>query len=324
MPRTARIKPDDVGTYYHCTNRVVGEEGDFPFGDVEKETFIRLIREATQYFTIEVLSYQILDNHWHIVCYAPAELLSPEESAKRFNDFYAGRKPVLTPDDPYCDHVAHYIRDVGCFIGWIQQRFTSWFNKTRARRRRGTVWAGRFKSTILERDTALWECLCYVEMNAVRAGIVTDPAEYRFGSWGQWCGTGQHPFGDNLRLHLAQYEGSQARDNTLAEIRKHFRTEIVRRRAYEKGAVAEEIEEAVAAASKSPGFALCISRRVRYWSDGLVIGAEKFVVDMAARCYGRAPASQHRPKRAKRYGESIGLWAYRHLRSVAPHPAPVD
>lgn len=317
MPRAARIKPEGIGTYYHCMNRVVGEEGDFPFGDVEKETFIGLIKEASSYFTVEVLAYQVLDNHWHIVCYAPGELLSPEESAKRFNEFYAGRKPVLTPEDPYCEHVARYTRDVGSFIGWIQQRFTSWFNKTRARRRRGTVWAGRFKSTVLERDTALWECLCYVEMNAVRAGIVADPADYRFGSWGEWCGTGRHPFGNCLSRHLPLYEGSQARDKKLKDIKKRFRTEIARRRAYETGASTPEIEAAVADAAKPTDFALCVTRRVRYWTDGLVIGTEKFVLDMVARAYAGAQAAEPILKRATRNGEDSDLWAYRHLRSLA-------
>jgi len=77
---------------------------------------------------------------------------------------------VLTADDRRCVTVAQAVRDIGCFVGWVEQRFTPWFNRTRARRRRGTLWADRFKSVPIERAAGLWECLCYIEMNATRAG----------------------------------------------------------------------------------------------------------------------------------------------------------
>jgi hypothetical protein len=318
MPRKARIKPNDVGTFYHCMNRIVGEEGEYPFGDMEKNKFIQLIKEAARYFTVEVLSYQVMGNHWHIVCYAPAELLSPTEAAERFNEFYAGKKPVLKPEDPECERVAAYMRDISNFIGWIQQCFTTWFNNTRVRRRRGTLWVGRFTSTILERDSALWECLFYVEMNAVRAGIAQAPADYRFGSWGEWCSTGKHPFGDNLLRRLPEYEGSQARDtDTLKNVRKRFRVDLARRSAADAGASPEEIEDAMAKAARNPGFVVRIDRRVRYWGAGVIIGSKQFVVDMAARRDGPERAEKRSLQRAKQNGQDVDLWSYRRLRNVA-------
>lgn len=316
MPRERRIKPADVGTYYHLMNRVAGEEGEYPFGDVEKATFVNLLKEAVNYFTVEILAYQVMGNHWHMVCYAPADVLSPAAVAVRYNRFHAGRKPVLTADDPYCGRVAEAMRDVGCFTGWIEQRFTSWFNRTRSRRRRGTLWADRFKSTILERDTALWECLCYVEMNAVRAGIVDDPAEYRFGSWGEWCGTGRHPFGENLLCRLNAYEGSRARAAALHDLHRRFRVDLARRKAARAATSTADIEEAMATAAQEPGFVLRLDRRVRYWSDGLVIGGRRFVLEMAARCYGEDRASRHRLQRAAREDTGTDLWAYRRLRAL--------
>ena len=47
MPRYARIKPDDVGTYYHLTNRIAGMPGELPFGDVEKEKMVSLIKDLS-------------------------------------------------------------------------------------------------------------------------------------------------------------------------------------------------------------------------------------------------------------------------------------
>jgi len=43
----------------------------------------------------------------------------------------------------------------------------------------GRFWADRFKSTLLEDDRALLDCMLYVELNAVRAGLVARPEEWK-------------------------------------------------------------------------------------------------------------------------------------------------
>lgn len=283
MPRCARIKADDRKTYYHLTNRIAGSAGEFPFGDREKERMGWLIKRLSRFFTVEVLGFQVMGNHFHIVCHAPAELLTPEAAVRRYNRFYGGSRPTLAADDPRCLKVARQMRDISCLTGWLQQQFSAWYNRTREVRRRGPLWAGRFKSVILERDTALWNCLCYVEMNPVRAGLAGDPAEYRFGSWGEWGATGRHPFGENLRKHLVAYEGERACAQTLAEIQRRFRVEFARLHAAESGARPDQVEAAMRQAERAPAFELRLDRRVRYWSDGLVIGSEAFVRETAAR-----------------------------------------
>jgi len=301
-----------MGIYYHLMNRIAGEPGEYPFGDTEKEMLIRLLKAASCLFTVEPLGYQIMGNHWHIICHAPAEVLSPAAVAERYNRFYKERKTLLLPEDPNCARIAADMRDISCFMRWIQQRFTTWFNRTRPTRRRGTLWAGRFKSTVLGRDTALWECLCYVEMNALRAGLVDNPADYRFGSWGEWCGSGQHPFAQNLLRCLPAYEGTEARSTTLAAIQSRFRVDLARRLACEEGESTEKIEEAMTAAAARPRFTLRLGRRVRYWSDGLIIGRKIFVREMAARVFGTKRAMEHRLEQA----DGKDICAYRRLHSL--------
>ena len=70
MPRTARIKPRDKGTYYHITNRAVGMPDERPFGDREKAKFIELLKEEADFFTVQLLSHQVLGTHYHVTCYA--------------------------------------------------------------------------------------------------------------------------------------------------------------------------------------------------------------------------------------------------------------
>ena len=62
----------------------------------------------------------------------------------------------------------------------IQQGFAVWFNK--AKDRRGPLFRSRFKSVLVASDEYLWTLLAYIDMNPVKAGIVSHPEEYPFGS----------------------------------------------------------------------------------------------------------------------------------------------
>lgn len=58
----------------------------------------------------------------------------------------------------------------------------------RLEERIGTLWAGRFKSSVIDTDGYLLACLRYVEMNPVRAGMVDQPEDYRWSSYAQRVG----------------------------------------------------------------------------------------------------------------------------------------
>ena len=49
----------------------------------------------------------------------------------------------------------------------------------------GHVWQGRFKSPVIQDDDHLLVVLQYIEANPVRAGMVADPRDYRWSSFGQ-------------------------------------------------------------------------------------------------------------------------------------------
>jgi putative transposase len=84
-------------------------------------------------------------------------------------------------DSHNIEQVRARLRDISYFMKDLQQRFTQWYSNNRDRR--GTVWADRFKRVLLEGEagnSAVWNCIKYIERNAVRAGIVNDPAAYRY------------------------------------------------------------------------------------------------------------------------------------------------
>ena len=62
----------------------------------------------------------------------------------------------------------------------VKERFSRWYNQNHDRK--GAVWMNRFKSVMVEDGNALRTMSAYIDLNAVRAGIVDDPKDYR------WCG----------------------------------------------------------------------------------------------------------------------------------------
>jgi len=63
----------------------------------------------------------------------------------------------------------------------VGRRYVQYFN--REYRRSGTLWEGRFKSCLVQAESYLLALYRYIELNPVRAGIVTDPGEYRWSSY---------------------------------------------------------------------------------------------------------------------------------------------
>lgn len=49
--------------------------------------------------------------------------------------------------------------------------------------RTGTLWEGRFKAFLVDTETYFLTCMCYIELNPVRAAMAASPSEYRWSSY---------------------------------------------------------------------------------------------------------------------------------------------
>jgi putative transposase len=72
---------------------------------------------------------------------------------------------------------------VSALMQSLGRRFVAYVN--RRHRRSGTLWEGRFKACPVQPDDHLLACYCYIELNPMRAGIVSHPADYRWSSYGR-------------------------------------------------------------------------------------------------------------------------------------------
>jgi len=252
--RAARIKVDETDTWYHCYNRTAGTSKDRPFRDAEKEQFVRILRRVSLLYGVRIVAYQVMSNHYHLLVHAPKEIMPVEEICRRYRAFHRGKK-LLEPDSIMCRKWQERTRDISWFMRHAQQLFTCWYNRSRSIRRRGSLWADRFKHTILE-GSAVWSCWKYIENNPVRARMVNHAGFYRFCSYGYWCQTGRHPFPENAASLALPILGV----GSLEEVFGLLTAQLAEEHSFYERSVFGKI-----------------SHRVRYWVDGLVIGSELFV-----------------------------------------------
>ncbi len=309
--RPLRLKPAGQEMFYHVYNRVAGSPTHLPFGDVEKEQFIALLTRLCQLYTVEVLAFVVMSNHFHILLYAPAERPSDEEVCKRYAAYHHFRRK-LAPGSAACRELAAQMRDISCFMHDLQGQFSRWFNQSLEGPRRGSLWASRFKHTLLESGMAVWDCWKYIEMNPVRAFLVEDPAAYRFCSYSRWCSTGHHPFADSVKARILprckELLTAHNLDNLRDGLRRHFA--LVRA----LNGQGEEADVRLTATTEHLPFSTQTHRRVRYWVDGLVIGTRQFLAtvmtlaDLRPRPHAEADTES---------APGIRLVSYRRLRKAA-------
>ncbi|MBC8127038.1 MAG: hypothetical protein H8M99_07830 [Gloeobacteraceae cyanobacterium ES-bin-144] len=100
------------------------------------------------------------------------------------------------------ERFTYRMHDLSEFKKTLMQRFTQWFN--RARTLTGKLWEEAFRSVIVEDGVAAKTIAAYIDLNPVRTGIVNDPAEYRWSSYGEAIGGGAKGNGKKARAGLVR------------------------------------------------------------------------------------------------------------------------
>jgi putative transposase len=293
MPRIPRMVRTDSGqkTVYHVMSRTALD--GLPFKDAEKDELVRVIKRFSMIYAVDVLGLTVMSNHFHIlVQMSPGFMLSDDEVRRRFMLLYnTGTEFPEGQLDAFRDRLSNlsqYVKD-------IKQTFSRIYN--RKKKRKGTLWGERFKSVIVEKGSTVIHCLAYIDLNAVRAGIVKRPEDYRWGSIGYHVQTGNKDNFLSLDFGLAEFgvENSQR----LKKYREYL---------YHAGALDKQgnakISKKVLAEESADGFGIDRIRRfryrTRYFTDSGVIGSKAFVLATYEVYKDRFFGSRERvPKRVK-------------------------
>lgn len=147
MPRAQRA--DEAGGIYHALNRGNARAAIF-HKESDYEAFEHILAEGLQRYEVDLLAYQLMPNHWHL---------------------------VLRP-----------VRDGGMsnMLRWSTGTHTMRYHAHYHTSGQGHVYQGRFKSFPVQDDEHFLVVCRYVERNALRAGLVKRAEDWRWGSLWRW------------------------------------------------------------------------------------------------------------------------------------------
>ena len=196
MARPARIKKSNNGTArYHLMSRTNDRRFLFAKGRI-KTQLVDALKRAAAFSGVELDAYVAMDNHFHIVCKVVrgGEELTEGELLRRVAALKGERAAAELAEhwkelrdigmDSAIVEAQERLRarmnDVSEFIKTFKELFNVWFKREHGYS--GSIWDGRFKSTLVEDGRYRALCMRYVYLNPVRAGMVKHAADYAW-SW---------------------------------------------------------------------------------------------------------------------------------------------
>jgi putative transposase len=261
MARIARLKVKGEPSVYHVISRTTLE--GFVLGAVEKDHLLGLMKRLSEFYFAEVLGFCLMGNHFHLVVRMyPENNYSEEEVRERYDRRY-GQEKAASLGDRQMRELGQKMADLSEYVKEIKQDFSRYYNKLH--RKKGYFWSERFKSVIVENGETLINCLAYIELNPVRAGLVKRPEDYR------WCSLGYHVQTRNkgrfLSLDFGLWEfGIKSAKERLRDFRRFV---------YEKGGLEglEKERRRHFEVGRADRFRL----RTRYFTDSGIIGSKAYV-----------------------------------------------
>ena len=140
MARANRVRGGGRdGGIFHITHRCHNREFLLKFA-CDRDAYREKLREHVKKYQVWLLDYCITSNHGHLLVDAQERL------------------------------------EVSGFMQEVASEFAREYN--RRKRRANAYWGDNFHATLVESGRYLWECLCYIELNMNRCGVVRHPSQW--------------------------------------------------------------------------------------------------------------------------------------------------
>lgn len=202
------------GHIYHITHRCHNRNFLLRY-ELDRTEYCSRLRVALRKHQISLFDFCVTCNHIHLLC--------------------------------MCDRLG----DLSRFMQQLQGEFAEHYNIRTGRS--GAFWGERFHSTMVDCGEYLWNCLCYIDLNMVRAGVIRHPNEW------PWCGY-RELTGKRKRYRLLQVDRLV---KLLGLPDRHSLVEIHNQR----------IEEAIRAGRL---------KRESAWTESIAVGSREFVEAIAS------------------------------------------
>jgi putative transposase len=168
----------------HLVQRGVNREPCF-FAEEDYHCYLHWLQEAAADWHCAIHAYVLMTNHVHL---------------------------LITPKTE--NGLAKLMQSMG-------RRYVQYIN--RHYKRTGTLWEGRYKSSLIEAEAYLLTCMRYIELNPVRADMVGDPAAYRWSSY-RYNGVGQTD--PRITEHPLYHSLGQDDESRRSVYRSLFRSQL--------------------------------------------------------------------------------------------------
>lgn len=300
MRQPRLLVPHDAPVgHYHCTSRIVDKQRIF--GPLEKRHFIALMRELEVFCGVQILTFCVMSNHFHILLAVPRRppiLPSAEEILSKLKGLtchldldrhraeLAGlrQRGDVEGERAWLEKFYRRMWSLSAYMKALKQRFTQWYNHRMERE--GTLWEGRFKSVLVEGvGHVLAIMAAYIDLNPIRAGIVVDPKDYEASGYGEAV-RGHAPAKAGLAEVVRALDAGRevGPEEVMARYRVHLYLEGSEERESTgedgkavRGALSREAVAKVLAEKGRLTVGDYLRCRVRYFRDGVVLGGKAFV-----------------------------------------------
>ena len=148
--------------------------------DADRRQFLDILRTQARELGVALHAYVLMDNHVHL---------------------------LLTPDT--ADGLPRLMQALG-------RSYVRAFNARHGRT--GTLWEGRYRSTVIEAERYLLACMAYIELNPVRAGMVAAPADFAWSSHAHHVGQRSDPLVTPHALYWEMGDTPFARERAYGEL----------------------------------------------------------------------------------------------------------
>lgn len=149
---------------HHVIQRGVGSGAVFLDAE-DHQRFLRYLNDAARQFKVALHAYVLMTNHFHL---------------------------LATPSD---------LTGLARMMQWIGRYYVPYFNRKYGRS--GTLWQGRYKAAVIDSERYFLLCSRYIELNPVRAGMVSTAGNYLWSSYRHHVGANRDPMITEHALYWA-------------------------------------------------------------------------------------------------------------------------
>lgn len=315
--RLSRGKLPNQSVVHHCTSRLVAE---VPFLQPHEKRYLRQrMRKLAAFCQMRVINHTVMGNHYHILNRSPKKVrLSDAQLLAKVRAYNGPRSPQFLELQEALNNQparARQLRkgylarmgDISVFMKELKEGFTRWYN--RLHDRKGILWGRRFHSQVVEdHPLCLQAVSAYIDLNAVRTRQVKDPKNYSF------CGYAEAEGGGKMaREGLGEFLPPGRWAKRLAAYRMYLYGEGGQARHSGKAVLSPEEIARVLSKGGRLSLAQVLRCRVRYFTDGAVLGSKEFVDRVWRECYGGISPKRKSGARKMKGADWGGLHVLRDL-----------